>query len=188
MTFYDDDHKRSCYMICSRMKHLDCYHLALSYLLSLDTMCREHVEDVFDFQQDGIKVDGLNRGWQTGTSMRTTRLAFNLWNGYCYGENDMPSYDYTPEALLVCGDYAPYYLQAMQIRFEREGLDPQIEAAILAQKEGIPFKWDYDYGMECADPFDCESPCDYEFDPYVYDGTMSPSDHKRALAAYEAEH
>ena len=120
MTFYDNEHRDSYDDICARMKYLDCYHRALAYLLALDNVCREHVEDVFDFQQDGIRADGLGRAWQTGTSMRTTRLAFNLWNGYCYAENDMPSYDYTPEALFVYGDYAPYYWQAIEIRFERD--------------------------------------------------------------------
>ena len=102
------------------MKHMDCYHRALAYLLALDSECRKHTDDVFDYAEDGIRSDGLSKAWQTGTSRRTTRLAFNLWNGYCYDEDGNASSDYTPEALFVYGDYAPYYWQAIQLRFERE--------------------------------------------------------------------
>lgn len=118
MIFYDNDHKTAYDKICEKMNHLDCYHRSLAYLLALDTVCREHVEDVFDYTEDGIKTNGLEKAWQTGTSKRTTRLAFNLWNGFCCGEDGKQSSDYTPESLFVYADYAPYYWQAVQIRFD----------------------------------------------------------------------
>ena len=128
MIFYDEQHETTYNYICSRMKYLDCYHRSLAYLLALDTVLREHIEDVFDFQEDGIKRDGLHNGFQTGTSMKTTRLAFNLWNGCCddgelytdkYGyETELPSRYYTPENIFCCKDYAPYYWQAIKLRFE----------------------------------------------------------------------
>ena len=37
---------------------------------------------MFDFKTDCIKPDGLLEGWQTGGTVRLTRLALNLWNGY----------------------------------------------------------------------------------------------------------
>ena len=112
MIFYDEAHETSYNDICSKMKHLDCYHRSLAYLLALDTVLREHIEAVFDFQEDGIKRDGLNKGFQTGTSMKTTRLAFNLWNG-CYDdgeayigkdgyETELPSSYYTPDQIFCC--------------------------------------------------------------------------------------
>ena len=126
--FEDDEHEHKFDEICRKMKHLDCYHLSLAYLLSLDKVLREHTDEVFDFQEDGIKREGLHKGFQTGTSMKTTRLAFNLWNGCCsdgqnytdkYGyEMELPSCYYTPEQIFSCTDYAPYYWQAIQIRFE----------------------------------------------------------------------
>lgn len=126
--FRDKSHKDLYIFYLSEMNYIDCYHRSLAYLLSLDTVLREHIEDVFDFQEDGIKRDGLNKGFQTGTSKKTTRLAFNLWNG-CYDdgetytdkdgyETELPSSYYTPEQIFNCKEYAPYYWQAIQIRFE----------------------------------------------------------------------
>ena len=128
MIFHDEQHETTYNAICTRMKYLDCYHRSLAYLLALDTVLREHIEAVFDFQEDGIKRDGLHKGFQTGTSKKTTRLAFNLWNG-CYDdgetytdkdgyETELPSSYYTPEQIFSCTEYAPYYWQAIQIRFE----------------------------------------------------------------------
>ena len=130
MIFYDEAHETAYNDICSKMKHLDCYHRSMAYLLALDTVLREHTEAVFDFQEDGIKRDGLHKGFQTGTSMKTTRLAFNLWNG-CYDdgetyigkdgyETELPISSYTPDQIFCCTDYAPYYWQAIQIRFEMD--------------------------------------------------------------------
>lgn len=126
--FEDDEHEHKFDEICRKMKHLDCYHLSLAYLLSLDKVLREHTDEVFDFQEDGIKREGLHKGFQTSTSMKTTRLAFNLWNG-CYDDGEtytnkdgygteLPSSYYTPDQIFCCKDYAPYYWQAIRIRFE----------------------------------------------------------------------
>lgn len=102
----------------------------MEWLPFLDTVLREHIEAVFDFQEDGIKLEGLHKGFQTGTSMKTTRLAFNLWNGCCddgetYKDKDgyemsLLSRSYTTEQIFSCVGYAPYYWQAIQIRFEME--------------------------------------------------------------------
>ena len=101
MIFHDEHHETAYNDICSRMKYLDCYHRSLAY---------------------------LHKAFQTGTSMKTTRLAFNLWNG-CYDdgetytnkdgyETELPSSYYTPDQIFNNAEYAPYYWQAIQIRFE----------------------------------------------------------------------
>lgn len=64
------------------MKSTDSYRRAVAYLFTLDKGCSRHIDDVFDFRDDAIKPEGLNCGRQTSTSIRTTRLAFNLWNTY----------------------------------------------------------------------------------------------------------
>lgn len=127
MIFYDIIHETAYNDICNRMKYVDCYHRSLAYLLALDIVLRKHIEAVYDFEEDIIKIDALSKGWQTGTSLKTTRLAFNLWNGCCndgeeYIDNDgykvpLPSSYYSPEQIFNCSDYAPYYWQAIQIRF-----------------------------------------------------------------------
>lgn len=116
MIFIDDKHEILFNTIGGRMRKQDCYHLAMAYLLALDSELRKHYTEVFDFDADGIKINALNKGWQTGTSAKTTRLALNLWNGYCYEENGLPSKNYTP-AEIFNSKYAPYYWQAVKIRF-----------------------------------------------------------------------
>ena len=120
MKFYDEKHEEKFVEFCQKMKYLDEYHKAAAYLLALDVVCREHINDLFDFSEDAIKPEGLSKGWQTGTSTKTTRLMFNLWNGYQYEgeplEEEKPSSYYTPEHLFACS-YAPYYWQAIKLRY-----------------------------------------------------------------------
>lgn len=126
MIFCDKDHETAYYEILNRMKYTDCYHRSVAYLFALDTVIRKQTDEVFNFQDDGIKCDGLHKSFQTGTSRKTTRLAFNLWNGCAddgetYIDDDgykseLPSRYYAPDEIFCCS-YAPYYWQAIQIRF-----------------------------------------------------------------------
>ena len=113
MIFHDEHHETAYNDICSRMKYLDCYHRSLAYLLTLDAVLREHIEAVYDFQEDGIKREGLHKAFQTGTSMKTTRLAFNLWNGYA--EEGRERF-FTPEELFCC-EFAPYFMEGIKVRY-----------------------------------------------------------------------
>lgn len=130
--FEDDEHKKMFKQFCGKVvqngKKLDGYHMAIAYLFTLDTACKEHIDDVFDFRTDGIKPDGLSKGWQTSTSVRTTHLAFNLWNGYCYDgdtyvdkqgyERELPSADYTPDNIF-CDSMAKYFFEAIKLRYSQ---------------------------------------------------------------------
>ena len=128
MIFIDNEHEKFFHEIDNHMHSHDCYYRPVAYLIALDTVCREHIEDIFDFNDSCILPDCLNKGWQTGTSMKTIRLAFNLWNGYCtdgdtfinkYGyEDELPSSHYTPDSLF-CSEYAPYYFEAVKLRHSR---------------------------------------------------------------------
>lgn len=125
-TFADDKHWECFTSIINQMQQSDVYHMSMAYLLALDTVTRQHVPEIFDFSEDCIKLEGLDKPWQTGTSLNTTRLAFNLWNGCCTdGETytdsegytaDLPSGNYSVADIFSCS-YAPYYWQAIKIRF-----------------------------------------------------------------------
>ena len=124
--FHDNTHEEFYQEFLAKMKCHDCYHQVLAYLLSLDVVCRKHIFSLFDFEEDRIKPDGLHEAWQTGTSMRTSRLAFNLWNGYCTdGENgiDKDGYEiplisrYYAVDYIFCCSYAPYYYEAIRLRY-----------------------------------------------------------------------
>lgn len=130
MIFYDEQHEKFYKKFCNQMEYQDSYHNSMAYLLALDPVLRSNAEAVFDFQEDGIKHEGLNKGFQTDTSKKTTRLAFNLWNGCTSDgdtytdkegyEEDLPSSYYSPDQIFSNANYATYYFQAIQIRFERD--------------------------------------------------------------------
>ena len=74
---------------------------------------RRNAGRIFDFEHDRIKPDGLHEGWQTGGTVRLSRLAFNLWNGYVeLGEERMS----TPYEIFDCS-YAPYFYEAIRLRY-----------------------------------------------------------------------
>lgn len=119
--FFDEEHERYFYAFCDMFNEdTDEYHYAVAYLLALDTECRKHYKDIFDFDENIIKPECLTAAWQTGTSSKTTRLMLNLWNGYCSegesSEEEQPSDYYTPYHLFACS-YAPYYWQAIKLRY-----------------------------------------------------------------------
>lgn len=129
--FADDKHKQIFDIFCSRvnssrLRSLDCYYYPVLYLLSLDEVLRNHALSVFDFEEGKIIPEGLNCPWQTGTSLKTTRLLFSLWNGYASDgemytdaegyQRPLPSNYYAPDEIFSCS-YAPYYCEALRLRF-----------------------------------------------------------------------
>ncbi len=124
--FRNAEHAELYEEILDKMGNNDLYHISLAYLLTLDIVTREHITDCFDFDRDVIEIEALNQPWQTVTSEKTTRLAFNLWNG-CnddgeeYTDNDgykvpLPSSKYSVDKIF-CSEYAKYYFEAIKLRF-----------------------------------------------------------------------
>lgn len=117
--FRNERHEQEYEELCERMKYLDCYHRAMAYLITLDEVLRNHVMEIFDLKEDSIRSEGLDKAFQTDTSKQTTRLAFNLWNGFCYeAETNLISRYFTVDNIFNCNEYAQYYWQAIKIRFE----------------------------------------------------------------------
>ena len=116
--FRDEEHERNYNFILDMMPYSDIERKALAYLFALDTVCFEHIRDLYDFSDNRILLSGIDKGWHTGTSKRTTRLAFNLFNSFCSDsiENDLPSVSFTPVELF-CSEYAEYYVEALRIRY-----------------------------------------------------------------------
>ena len=128
MIFKDKRHENSFHQILDKMKlsSSDPERVALAYLLALNEDCYKHISDLYDFEEKIILVEGLDKAWQTHTSLKTARMAFNLYNGYCYDnktyvgpdgqERDLPSEYYSPVHLFACSD-APYYWEAIKLRY-----------------------------------------------------------------------
>ena len=75
-------------------------------------------------RRDVVKTECLHEGWQTSGSMKVVRMAFNL---YCNGTPSVDDYTKTEEQVnecrkytvedLFCCAYAPFFWQAIQIRY-----------------------------------------------------------------------
>ena len=100
------------------------YHKALCYCLGINNDTREHINRIYDFKTGLVKPECLHDGWQTSGSVKVVRMAFNL---YCNGtpsvneENTVEDQllecrQYTVEELFCCS-YAPFFWQAVQIRY-----------------------------------------------------------------------
>ncbi len=111
--FTDDKHQEFYIAMMARVKRNDCYHRAFFYVIGLTDDTRRHIKDLFDFEEDGIKPEGLEKGWQTSGSSRICRMAFNLWGGYVEGGAEAET---TPDNLFACS-FAPYFVEGLKLRF-----------------------------------------------------------------------
>lgn len=127
--FRNEEHENRYYSILERMRKTDSEHRAAAYLLALDNECYKHKESLFDFVEDGIKPWGvLNLPWQTGTSVKTCRLIFNLWNTRCYDLDDdsreirESARKYTVDEIFSSG-LALWYFEAVKLRYPHIGTE-----------------------------------------------------------------
>lgn len=122
MIFKDKEHEDFYNLNIERTNSFnDPYRKALFYTLGLTEETRNNIDSLYSFKWREINFDGLRQGWQTGTSMRITRLAFNLYNGFC-GDTDDEEYkydsrNYTPYYLFDTG-MLPYMLEAIKLRYQ----------------------------------------------------------------------
>lgn len=116
LKFYDTE-QQEFYKKHTEGKKLDCYNKSLLYLLGLTKETRNHLNDLYNEQTKQIELTGTTKGWQTGVSLATTKLAFNLFNGYC-GLEDREGRQYSVENIFVYKEFAPYFYEGIKIRFE----------------------------------------------------------------------
>lgn len=126
MKFYDEEHKEKFVEVLNKMNYIDCYHLSVAYLISMDTVCRKHINQLYDFKEQCINLESLKASWQTSTSRKTTCLAFNLWNG-CHSDGEtytdkdgyttpLPSRFFAVDEIFSCS-YAPFYVEGIKLRY-----------------------------------------------------------------------
>ena len=122
--FISEAHEKFYYEKLKEVRYQDVYHKALCYCLGISDDTRRNANRIYDFKTGCVKTECLHEGWQTSGSVKVVRMAFNL---YC---NGTPSVDdctdaeeqinecrqYTVEELFCCA-YAPYFWQAIQIRY-----------------------------------------------------------------------
>lgn len=116
MKFRDEYHETLFRIIMQKMNIEDVYHKSSAYLIALDEVCRNHVEEIYDFEERCINPDCLTEPWQTSTSIRSIMLAFNLFTGHSDWCPEELKSGCTPSDIFCCG-YAPYYWEAVKIRY-----------------------------------------------------------------------
>lgn len=110
--FLNEEHRSFFFNAKNKCRVWDSFHKALIYTLGLTKDTRRHINQLFDFDEDGIICDGINQPWQTSGSIRVCRMAFNLWNGYV----DTVPRESTPYE-LYCGDLAFYFTYALMLAY-----------------------------------------------------------------------
>ena len=122
--FKSEVHKRFYLQYFPKYRHKDSYHAALAYRLGIAEDTRENVNRIYDFKTGLVKTECLHEGWQTSSSVKVIRMAFNLYNN---GTPSVLDYEdaedqlaecrlYTVEDLFCCG-YASYFWQTIKIRY-----------------------------------------------------------------------
>ena len=106
--FYDE-------MVAKTGCHGDAYRKAFFYTLGIMEETRRNICDCYNFKHNWVEFDWRTAGWQTSTSYKMCRLAFNLYNGYCGADQDLEG-DYTPEAIFCC-ELQKYMFEAIKIRY-----------------------------------------------------------------------
>lgn len=118
MKFIDETHEQAYSALIERMgaSEDDVYRQALAYLITVDKVCRRHIDSIYDFNECCIVPECLSEDWQTGTSLKTCRLAFNLYNGGL-GWCDEDDRSLVTPAELFCCSLAPFYWEAVKLRY-----------------------------------------------------------------------
>lgn len=124
--FINEEHKKFYYEKLKEMRYQDECPKALVYCLGISDTTRRNIYQIFDFKTGCVKTKCLHEGWQTGGSVKIVRMAFNL---YCNGTPSVLDYKDTEAQLtecrqyavdeLFCCEYAPYFWQAIQIRYPK---------------------------------------------------------------------
>lgn len=114
MKFKNKEHQKFYKQSMKDCKVDDTYHRALFYVLGLYDDTRNHISDLYDFETDSIKLNALDKAWQTSGTYNSTLFAFNLFNGYI--QEDGREKESTPYCLFQSGA-APYFIEAIKIKF-----------------------------------------------------------------------
>ena len=76
--FANKEHKDFYSQMLIKTRNDDAYHRAFFYAMGICEETRRNIRTLFDFKNGGINPDGLAAPWQTGSTRRLCRLAFNL--------------------------------------------------------------------------------------------------------------
>ena len=124
MEFVDDEHEKfweEKNLIMQKYGKTDVYYKSIVYTLGICETTRSNFDKIFSIENGEINIDSINSAFQTGTSEKVTRMAFSLWNRCNYdSEKDRQKgkvSEYNNPSEIFCCSYAPYFVEALKIRY-----------------------------------------------------------------------
>lgn len=107
------------------------YYKSLIYTLGICNETRRNFKKIFNIETSDWHIDSLKSAWQTTTSKKVTRLAFNLFSDTGYEsekdlEDDKNSSNYNISEIFSCS-YAPYFYEAVKIRYPEYTSEQQMK-------------------------------------------------------------
>lgn len=142
MVFESEEHEVFYHEKLAKARYQDCYHAALIYVLGISGDTRRHFNEIYDIKSGYVKPECLEAGWQTSGSEHVVRLAFNLYTGGVPSVDERSDIElqlkecrrYSVDDIFCCG-YAPYFWQAVKIRYPEYCIPPRTMEEILADME-----------------------------------------------------
>ncbi len=123
LKFKDKEH-RQFYEEKIEMLGADEYLRSLIYLIGLSSMLRKQWRNIYQEKHKIIKPKVLREPWQTGTSVKILRLAFQLYTDRTITDTDFETEEEDIEECrrysvsdIFCCDYAPFFVEAVKLRY-----------------------------------------------------------------------
>jgi hypothetical protein len=119
--FADEAHK-DFFMEYSKMLNPDVYLRSLLYTLGICRDTRRNFDSIYDRRKRQIIPEAISQPWQTGSSLKVTRLAFQLFTdstptAFLDDTNDIDECKrYSVSDIFCCG-FAPYFFVAICLRY-----------------------------------------------------------------------
>ena len=119
--FADEDHK-AFFMERSKKLKPDVYLKSLIYTLGICRDTRRNFDSIYDGRRRSIIPNAIRQPWQTGSSLKVTRLAFQLYTGSTPTASLGDDQDidecrrYSVSDIFSCS-YAPYFFEAICLRY-----------------------------------------------------------------------
>ncbi len=124
MIFANKEQKQFYYEKLKRVRVQDCYHKALIYILGIAENTRTHFDQIYDCKTGYIKIECLQEGWQTSSSAKAVRLAFNLYtdktssvNAYKRKDKQIAECREYSISQIFCCEYARYFWEGIRLRY-----------------------------------------------------------------------
>lgn len=126
-TMFESEEHYSFYIEKVEKLNPDAYLKALIYAVGICPDTRRRWQSFYDEADRSIKPEVINEGWQTGTTYKITRLAYQLFTdgtptAVTYDEKDNQTEDFKECSRysvsdIFCCEYAPFFVEAIKLRY-----------------------------------------------------------------------